>query len=270
MSIENFKNPWAEGGEYYPDHLDGEKVLGGAALPNKNIEYSQFNEVKAFRLFFYGGSRSDDDLFLRALNNVKDDYDDSLDQKVLKIENAQTITRTIRASLKNTIQSLDVFSHGGPLNLYFKTGPAFGSNYLYRYESDMGNWNSKSDSLQNIKYEAFTDGAKVEFHGCNTGSNAEQFNFARVFSFGLQLFGKKNAVVIGHADAANPNAHSTLKGDDYRHGLKRVFHAGETLFLTKQEGRISADTINFYLQKKSLSLREGKEYIGENQKTWKD
>jgi hypothetical protein len=28
MSIENFKNPWVEGGEYYPKHLSGEKVLG--------------------------------------------------------------------------------------------------------------------------------------------------------------------------------------------------------------------------------------------------
>jgi hypothetical protein len=28
MSIKNFQNPWAEGGEYYPDWLGGEKVLG--------------------------------------------------------------------------------------------------------------------------------------------------------------------------------------------------------------------------------------------------
>ena len=27
MSIKNFKNPWGEGGEYYPDWLGGEKVL---------------------------------------------------------------------------------------------------------------------------------------------------------------------------------------------------------------------------------------------------
>ena len=29
MSMENFKNPWAKGGEYYPDWLGGEKALGG-------------------------------------------------------------------------------------------------------------------------------------------------------------------------------------------------------------------------------------------------
>ena len=269
MSIKNFKNPWDVGGEYYPKHLSGDEALGGAVLPEKNNEQRQNKEVTAFRLFFYGGSREDDDLFLRALNNVKDDYDDSLYQKVLQIENAQTITRTIRASLKNTIQSLDVFSHGGPKNLYFKTGPAFGSNYLYRYESDMGYWNSESDSLQNIKYEAFTDGAKVEFHGCNTGMIEEVDTFARVFSVGLKLFGKKNTVVISHGDYANPDQHKTLKGDDYRHGLRRIYNGGETLFLTREEGRISADTINYYLRKKAAAINQGIPYNGENEKTWR-
>jgi hypothetical protein len=27
MNIKNFKNPWAEGGEFYPKHLDGKEVL---------------------------------------------------------------------------------------------------------------------------------------------------------------------------------------------------------------------------------------------------
>lgn len=203
------------------------------------------------------------------MNNTKDDYNDSLLQAVFQIESAQTITRTIRASLKNTIQSLDLFSHGGPIKLYFKRGADNKDNDLYRYESDMGDNNRESDHLQNIKYEAFTDGAKVEFHGCNTGMIEEVDTFARVFSVGLKLFGKKNAVVISHGDYANPDQHKTLKGDDYRHGLRRIYNGGETLFLTREEGRISADTINYYLRKKAAAINQGIPYNGENEKTWR-
>jgi len=32
MSIKNFKNPWAEGGEYYPDYLGGEQVLNSSFM----------------------------------------------------------------------------------------------------------------------------------------------------------------------------------------------------------------------------------------------
>lgn len=36
MSIENFKNPWDVGGEYYPDWLGGEKVLGSEGILGKH------------------------------------------------------------------------------------------------------------------------------------------------------------------------------------------------------------------------------------------
>ena len=39
MSIENFKNPWDVGGEFYPKHLDGKEVLGGnEASSNLTLE----------------------------------------------------------------------------------------------------------------------------------------------------------------------------------------------------------------------------------------
>ncbi len=53
---------------------------------------------------------------------------------------------------------------------------------------------------------------------------------------------------MGHVDYANPNNHKTLKGSDYRHGGRRVFHNGKELFFTRKEGRITASEINKYFK----------------------
>jgi len=81
----------------------------------------------------------------------------------------------------------------------------------------------------------------------------------------LYASGKQRAVVLGHVTYANPNNHTTLVGDDYRHGVRRFYHGGSTLFLTKNEGRIEVTLINKYLRTKVV---QGSTYNGENEKTY--
>lgn len=225
------------------------------------------NDPPYTRLIFYGGSNNDDDLFLRAATNVNNEY--KIKASYTKISDAQTIINGINNQTDNSVQSVDIFSHGGDQQLYFKRDIL--SNDLYK-SSDSEPWYSSGDSgnLDEINFSKFTENAKVEIHGCNTGSITEENggnNFASYFSKKLGDAGKKNAVVISHVDYANPNKHETLTGDDYRHGVRRVYHNGEVLFRTKQEGRITASTINSYLSKKR---EQGNKYNGNNEKTWKD
>lgn len=232
------------------------------------------------RMMFYGGAKSSshNNTFLNAAQKVNKDY--SVKAKIYPIsQGGQQIVDKINAQNKDSVQSLDIFSHGGPKNLYFKPDQDGYRQDLYMtddLEQEHGRWNrifssDKNDNgadLSEIKYSVFTDGAKVEFHGCNTASinDPNDVNFARTFSAYLYLAGKGNAVVVGHIQNANPNISGGGANSDYRHGTRRIYHGGFTLFLTRQKGRITASTINKYLNKKA---REGTSYNGENEKTWK-
>jgi hypothetical protein len=65
----------------------------------------------------------------------------------------------------------------------------------------------------------------------------------------------------GHGTKANPN--SETLGNDYRHGLRRVYHNGTELFTTKREGRIPSRIINRFLKQKE---KQGESYDGSNQR----
>ncbi len=232
------------------------------------------------RLMFYGGatSSSHNNTFLDAANNVNRNYSVKAKKKEITA-GGQQIVDAINKEGKGKIQSIDIFSHGGHQNLYFRKDTNGNYQDLYRTDSQeqaegtglwpFGDRNKYGADIGEIDYGVFTDSAKVEFHGCSTASvttGNKGENFASTFSKYLTAAGKKKAVVVGHIESTNPNAHRTLSGSDYRHGTRRVYHGGKVLFLTRQEGRITATTINNYLSKKA---QQGSSYDGTKEKTWK-
>ncbi|MDR0207327.1 MAG: RHS repeat-associated core domain-containing protein [Bacteroidales bacterium] len=213
------------------------------------------------RIMFYGGSRKDDNTFLNAANNVSKSYGGTT-QKV-QIQNAQTIIKYLNKQKANSVKSLDIFSHSGNKQLYFKRGLATNDLYLDS-KADHG-WFGNSGSLDNINMNVFTNDARVEIHGCNAASieGNDNYNFASAFSKKLYEAGKTDAVTIGHVTAGNPDNHTELGGDDYRHGGRRVYHNGEVLFFTRKEGHISNKTIQKYLD---LKKEQGDSYDGSTQR----
>lgn len=210
--------------------------------------------VKIKRLIFHGGAKqsSHNNTFLNAANIVNNDYgaDKAESGDIIAIKTAATIVDKINDEEPNSIQSIDIFSHGGRDELYFAHSEWVGDNDLYKNQEqeskDANYWTNDSKTLDDIDYNVFTDTAKIEIHGCTVGSYDVGMDspFAEVMSKKLEEAGKTKAVVIGHGTKANPNQHTTLTGDDYRHGLRRVFHNGGELFTTRQEGRISVEEIN--------------------------
>lgn len=254
---------------FTPKSPKGPKTAYGSAVDTTNPylkladENSDKTEEDYVRLIFYGGSKKHDDLFKRAAIQVNDDYQVKVEpEHFYQIVDATTIVDTINSFDQSTIQSVDIFCHGGPEALYFKKGrnDLYKNNDVRRYYQVA---NYKSKTLDDIDYGAFTESAKIELHGCNSGSldiEDENFEpFAELMSEKLSGAGKGNAVVIAHGTKANPNAHKTLDGDDYRHSLRRVFNGGENLFRTKKEGRLTATDINKFLRKKE---DDGENYDG--------
>lgn len=59
------------------------------------------------RLIFYGGSRNDDPLFLRAATNVNNNYSVKA-KEYTQIKNAKTIIDGINSQKDNSVQSVDI------------------------------------------------------------------------------------------------------------------------------------------------------------------
>lgn len=227
-----------------------------ALLANGTIKTALLKVVYK-RLIFYGGSKSHDGVFKRAADNVNNDYSKS--DKVKKedfilIKTAKTIVDKINSEEDNIVQSIDVFCHGGRDELYFSHNEMWGDNDLYKNQkeesADANYWWNSSRTLNDINYNVFTNTVKIEIHGCTTGSYDEGKDspFAEVFSKHIYNAGKTKSIVIAHGTKSNPNMHKTLKGDDYRHGFRRIFHNGKQLFTTRKEGRITASEINKHLK----------------------
>jgi len=225
-------------------------------------------QVEYKRLMFYGGAKSSshNNTFSNAANSVNKDY--STKAEVIKVnKGGQSIVDKINSETENTIQSIDFFTHGNEKQLLFK--PDSDGNYQELYlddddeqkEGELEFWDyilgADSDENENgadigeIDCKVFTKTAKIEIHGCNTGSITDEnkgINFASTFSKNLYNAGKTKSVVVGHVTYANPNAHTTLSGSDYRHGGRRIYHNGKELFFTRKEGRITGADINKYLK----------------------
>ncbi len=226
------------------------------------------------RLIFWGGAMKDGDngSFKAASKNVAADYGGVPKDNIMRITSAVQIVTKINAQKNNSVQSVDIFTHGGTNALYVNNGDGkySGNTSLYRSEaakllkSGGGTLISGGSAvIADIDFNKFTNNAKIELHGCQTADgDADDDNLAADFSTRLFNAGKKNAVVIGHTTPANPSIdgdETTNEGQDYRHGTRAVYHNGSLLFTTKEEGRISGKVINSYLKAKD---KAGDKYDG--------
>ncbi len=238
-----------------------------AAKASRRLSKSPFSTESSYsRLMFYGGAKksSDNNTFLNAARNVNKDY--PVKASIVEVKRGgQQVVDKINSLSSNTLQSIDFFTHGSENAFHFKRDSKgnmqdlYMNNKLEQEEGATGGWftsdkNENGADIGEIDYDVFTNAAKIEVHGCNTGmidSANKGANIAAALSLRMYIAGKKRAVVVGHTTFANPNR---FEGEDvpsdYRHGRRRVFHAGTVLFETLQEGRISASTINKYLNDK--------------------
>lgn len=229
------------------------------------------------RLLFYGGSirPEDNSTFQWAAKNVAGDYTDG-QVRVLEAKSSDYISNTINEQDDNSVASLDIFTHGSTVGLFMYEGSA--ENNVSMYDS----WATKlvtgsnikkgAGTIKDIDFDKFTDNAVIELHGCRSCAPHELSNklfdvdnIAQDLSQKLSRSGKKNAVVIGHSKKSGPLINGEGKTSnaqqDYRHGPRVVYHAGEVLFTTRKKGRIRRKTINQYLARK----REEDDYDGNNE-----
>ena len=246
----------------------------GITLDVPSVEYNKTITVtvKYKRLIFWGGARKkgDNSAFYFASRNVINDYSESKDTIIdNKAESAKYIIKTINEQEDNTIQSIDFFTHGSQYALYMvrdkktKINSSFKedikdndkeANNLYASKTAKAfqSWfaGNDEDVINNIDFSKFTNSAKIEIHGCKSGADTYMIdNIAINLSQYLFEKGKDKAVVIAHLTKANPNINgdkTTNAEQDYRHGVRIVFHNGKELFRTSKKGRITASEINAY------------------------
>ncbi|KAA1247984.1 hypothetical protein [Aquimarina sp. RZ0] len=237
-------------------------------------------KVEYTRFLFHGGAKksSDNSAFHFASLNVKNDYNN--DGTIIResIKSAKEVVDKINAQEDNSIQSIDFFCHGDMLGLYFIVGASIYSNvssedvesknlnaslYLGKATRLIQGSDLHDDSrvIQDIELSKFTNGCKIEIHGCLTAHDMYvKDNICEELSELLYSEGKKKAVVIGHTERANPNIKDTKKWDekkkewiitkttnkeqDYRQGERKVFHNGKVILTTTKKGRITGKEIN--------------------------
>jgi RHS repeat-associated protein len=227
-------------------------------------------DVTPVRLIFHGGAKKagDNSAFEFAAKNVAKDYGGVKSVSMNVVSSAQEIVNTINKQADGSVQSVDIFTHGGTnaLYTYDPEGAVAGNTSLYRGGAKQFfnlAWGEGSATIGEIDFNKFTNSAKIELHGCNTcDANSKNDNIAADFSTRLYDAGKTKAVVIGHSTSANPNIKgkkTTNSQQDYRHGKRVVYHNGKVLFSTSIKGRIRASIIDQYLAKKE---KKGDEYDG--------
>jgi hypothetical protein len=234
-------------------------------LNNLVVEIAKLYSPK--RLVIFGGSRKsgDNGAFYHASKNVIKDYKNDLPIQTFFIDNGvRSVISALKTQKDNTVQSLDLFCHGDPDAIYFILGASMdkiitreevfkaklGSNIYktivmavemgYSFEA---NQVKNQAAISSLNFSVFTDQAKIEIHGCNTGNGNDCF--ASELSSQLYKAGKTQGIVIGHATSANPNIGGTIKilEQDYRHGTRIIYHNGKAIKTVTSSGRITANTI---------------------------
>jgi len=269
-----FRQPWREKSE---DWRRGPRRWGDIeedeAFADEPETYS--------RLFIFGGAgfQSDNNTFLHALRNVKRDYGSDGEMKESAIiKSGKQIVDIINGHSNSAIQSLDIITHGGGRALYLvknKNGEyssltedipiadrlevnLYAGKALKFWESFGSNIGSEATTIDSINYKRFRNASKIELHGCNAADQDAAYfwdSIAVNLSDKLYAAGRKRAVVIAHDGPASPliNGPDTKPEEqDYRWGKRVVYHDGDLLFWTWKKRRISAATINKY-----LDLKEG-------------
>lgn len=221
------------------------------------------------RLIIYGGARSasDNSAFLHASKNVIKDYRNDLPIKsYFMSQGIKQLINAVNQETENSVQSLDIFSHGSELGLYTVIGASLKNfitheyaqvnnlaSNLYRnrltkinqYEIFGGaNWRN-SFVISEINFKVFTIESKIEIHGCHSAFDGESDTLCALMSKALYQVGKKRSVVIGHADFATPNRGGTkiISQQDYRHEERVIYNNGNVIARTRAEGRISSSFI---------------------------
>lgn len=244
--------------------IGSSKIKGQASLKQKPY----------IRLLLHGGARlaSHNSAFHFASLNVMKDY--GSDGEIIRqsVDTAEKIVNMINSQTDNTIQSLDIFSHGGPGGLFFIKGANTNTN-ITKEDVEEKNLNSslyvgrtvkifygrdksaESCTVQKINFSKFTKNSKIEMHGCQTCYDMVVLdNMCEELSELLYKAGKTDSIVIGHEDKANPNiageGKTTNNQQDYRHGKRNVFNNGKIIFTTTKKGRITVQEINAALEKK--------------------
>jgi hypothetical protein len=229
-------------------------------LPDNEDKESKNKKTTFFRLIFYGGARlkSHNSAFEFAAKNVKKDYSDGK-IKLIYVKSGKEIIEKINSYETEQIQSIDFITHGSPLAIFIIKGSSLTSDISSEeveekklnaslYASKTAKLTSTDNSdlvdvINRIDYSKFTNQAKIEFHGCQTAMNVIVID-SLVENFSEYLYdkSKKEAVVIGHTEKANPNINgegtTDLKDQDYRHGNRIVVQNGEIIYSTNQKGRI--------------------------------
>lgn len=240
------------------------KTKTTSSITSKQPDNTKTQKItrKKVRLFFYGGARlsSHNNTFLNAATNVRNDYkkDNRKDIEIKPLyehKSAEDIVERIGMEADNSIESIDFFSHGSPTALRFQRSTfGFGQDLFMnaKEQKKEDKWDGNAANLSEINYSKFTNTAIIEVHGCRIGSiepELDNINWAMIFSKHLYDAGKTKSVVIGHIQKANPDEHKTLKGSDYRHGKRRIYHNGNELVVYRYEGRIPSKFINKLLGK---------------------
>jgi len=214
------------------------------------------------RLLLWGGAATpgDNSAFACSARRVAADYKASgptdfvlIEKKVLV---ATDIVNTINAQDDDSIRSLDIFTHGGPQALYLTTASAdtnkvlrffLHNSSLYRSRAHMifnaAGWTEGAALVRSIDFAKFAGNAKIELHACKTADTEREADTLTLeLSARLSKAGKRDAMVIGHADKANPNINGggeRFAEQDYRHGQRVALHNGEVVLVTQQKGQIS-------------------------------
>jgi hypothetical protein len=116
MSIKNFKNPWAEGGEYYPDWLGGEKAL--SSLNNESS--SNISSTKSALIYFGRGAELGDfSIFCEALkkNHLSKKFKNE-NIFIVKTFSRNELVDAILNSGLSEITELHIFSHAAGPGLF--------------------------------------------------------------------------------------------------------------------------------------------------------
>jgi hypothetical protein len=235
----------------------------------QNAKVEQIKIKLPVRLIIYGGARSasDNSAFLHASKNVIKDYRNDLPIKsYFMSQGIKQLINAVNKEAENSVQSLDIFSHGSELGLYTVIGASLKNfitheyaqvnnlaSNLYRnrltkinqYEMFGGaNWRN-SFVISEINFKVFTIESKIEIHGCHSAFDGERDTLCALMSKALYQAGKKRSVVIGHADFATPNRGGTkvISQQDYRHEERVIYNNGNVIARTRAEGRISSSFI---------------------------
>ncbi|ATZ64623.1 hypothetical protein [Acinetobacter bereziniae] len=235
----------------------------------QNAKVEQIKIKLPVRLIIYGGAKSasDNSAFLHASKNVIKDYRNDLPIKsYFMSQGIKQLINAINKEAENSVQSLDIFSHGSEEGLYTVLGASviesitesdvknknLASNIYRNYMTKYYRWTLFGESnlnnlyvISNINFKKFTIESKIEIHGCHSAFDGERDTLCALMSKALYQAGKKRSVVIGHADFATPNRGGTkvISQQDYRHEERVIYNNGNVIARTRAEGRISSSFI---------------------------